>query len=423
MLATIHDHLTLLIERWNGGSLALRSLAVVAMLLLAIAVHRAARFLAKGPLAKAILRSGTPWDDPLVRHNVLMRLCHLLPGLIIYKLAPVALDGYDIAAQWAKQGAGIYMILTGLAVLYAVLDAALDVYRMFRIAERIPLLGLMQAAKVVLTFLSAILILSVLVQRQPTILLTGLGAFAAVLMLVFKDFLLGLVAGIQLSTNNMVRRGDWIEMPEYGADGDVVDIGLVTVKVRNWDKTVSTIPTYALVTSAVKNWRGMSESGGRRIKRAIYINIHSIRFCTEEMLQRFRRFECIADYIDEKAREVAQYNKDHEIDDTELINGRRLTNIGTFRAYAVAYLRNHPMIHNDMTFLVRQLQPAEHGLPIQIYVFSTDQRWVQYEAIQADIFDHLLASVPLFDLEVFQSPSGSDFRRLTSASQSPAAGA
>jgi miniconductance mechanosensitive channel len=231
-------------------------------------------------------------------------------------------------------------------------------------------------------------------------------------MLVFKDTILGFVASIQLSGHDMIRIGDWIEMPKYGADGDVIEVSINTVKVRNWDKTITTIPTYGLVSDAFKNWRGMSESGGRRIKRALHIDMSSIKFCTDEMLERFNKFDFIKNYIAEKQDEIIEYNKEHETDTSQLINGRRQTNIGVFRAYTIAYLKNHPKIHQDMTFLVRHLEPKQYGLPVQIYVFSNDQAWANYEAIQADIFDHLLAALPEFELRVFQNPTGYDFKSL-----------
>ena len=244
--------------------------------------------------------------------------------------------------------------------------------------------------------------------------LSGLGALTAVLLLVFKDTILGLVAGVQLSANKMVAVGDWIEMPKYGADGDVIEVALTTVKVQNWDKTVTTIPAYALISDSFKNWRGMQESGGRRIKRSVSIDVQTIVFCDEEMLGRFAKIKYIAEYIQKKKDELARFNQELKVDDSSLVNGRRMTNVGTFRAYVVAYLKHHPKIHQEMTFLVRQLAPSENGLPIEVYVFSNDKVWANYEAIQADIFDHILAVVPEFDLRVFQVPTGNDFRRLQS---------
>jgi len=232
-------------------------------------------------------------------------------------------------------------------------------------------------------------------------------------MLVFRDTILGLAAGIQLSANKMVQRGDWIEMPSQGADGDVIDVGLTTVKVQNWDKTITTIPTYALISESFKNWRGMDESGGRRIKRSVAIDMTSIRFCDAEMFERFRRIEILSNYLDAKLAEVSDHNTQTAADTSILINGRNLTNVGTFRAYLVAYLRQHSKIHQEMTFLVRQLAPTDKGLPIELYVFSNDQAWARYEDIQADIFDHVLAVLPLFDLRIFQAPTGADLRAVS----------
>jgi miniconductance mechanosensitive channel len=260
--------------------------------------------------------------------------------------------------------------------------------------------------------MAGIFIVSILTDKSPWGILSILGGFTVVLMLVFKDTILGFVASIQLSGHDMVRIGDWIEMPKYGADGDVIDVSIHTVKVRNWDKTITTIPTYGLVTDAFKNWRGMSESGGRRIKRSFYIDMSSIKFCTDEMLERFRKFEFIREYIEQKQKEIDEYNREHAVETSQLINGRRQTNIGVFRAYIIAYLKKHPKIHQGMTFLVRHLEPTPTGLPIQIYVFSSDQAWANYEAIQADIFDHLLAAVPEFELRIFQNPTGHDFAAL-----------
>ncbi len=226
----------------------------------------------------------------------------------------------------------------------------------------------------------------------------------------FKDPILGFVGGIQLSANKMVAIGDWIEMPSHNADGDVTEVALTTVKVRNWDKTITTIPTYDLITSSFKNWRGMQETGGRRMKRSVNIDINTIQLCDEEMLARFSKIQFIREYIDRMKAKVAEYNKEHKVDDSSLVNGQRMTNVGTFRAYVVAYLHNHPSINQELTFLVRQLAPGEGGLPIEIYVFINDTEWVGYEAVQADIFDHILAVVPQFDLRVFQNPTGVDFR-------------
>jgi miniconductance mechanosensitive channel len=251
-----------------------------------------------------------------------------------------------------------------------------------------------------------------LIGRSPLYLLGGLGAFSAVLLLIFKDPILGLVGGIQISANDMVRPGDWIVMNKSGADGVVTDISLTTVKVQNWDKTITTIPTYSLVSESFVNWRGMEESGGRRIKRSINIDMNSVKFASPEQLRKLKKIKLVRNYLDKTEKELKAYNEKNNIDDEVLVNGRRQTNLGIFRAYVAEYLKNNPNINQDMTFLVRQLQPGESGIPIEIYVFSKVQEWGKYEDIQSDIFDHLLATIPEFGLQVFQNPSGADFRRL-----------
>ena len=259
---------------------------------------------------------------------------------------------------------------------------------------------------------AGVVAISLFLGVSPLVLLSGLGALTAVLMLIFQDTILSFVAGIRIINNDLVRVGDWIEMPKFEADGFVIEAGLHTVKVQNWDKTISHIPTHRLVEDPFRNWRGMAESGGRRIKRAIMIDQSSIRFCDEEMLDRYERIQLIRDYVRSRRREIAEYNQAYQVDPSHIVNGRRMTNLGTFRAYVTAYLRNHPRIRQDMMLLVRHLQPTAEGLPIEIYCFVNDTAWVNYEGVQADIFDHILAAVPHFDLRVFQSPSGYDLQTL-----------
>jgi len=256
------------------------------------------------------------------------------------------------------------------------------------------------------------ILISILFDQKLSGLFLGLGTFAAVLMLVFKDTILGFVASIQVSMNNMVNPGDWISMPGRDADGVVLEINLNTVKVQNWDKTISTIPTYALVSESFQNWKGMEESGGRRIKRSINIDMTSVKFCSPEMIEKFNKIQLLQEYIRTKQKEINEFNEKLKVDPSVLVNGRRMTNLGTFRKYIEEYLKIHPLIHEQMTFLVRQLQPNEKGIPMEIYVFSKDQEWANYEAIQADIFDHILAVLPEFDLRVFQNPTGQDILAL-----------
>jgi len=304
------------------------------------------------------------------------------------------------------------MLLITVLVVSALLNAVMAIYRTLSVSRTKPIKGFVDIVRIVVYAVGSVLIICAVMDTSPLVFLSGIGAVTAVLLIVFKDTLLGIMASFQITSADMVREGDWIEMPKYGADGDVIQVSLHTVKVRNWNKTITTIPTYALVSDSFKNWRGMEESGGRRIKRSIYIDMNSIRFCTDEMLTRFEKFQSIADYIRKKRKEIEAFNKEDGIDTSELINGRHLTNIGTFRAYIASYLRNHPKVHQDMTFLIRHLAPSDQGLPIEIYVFSKIQAWADYEAIQADIFDHLLAVVPEFGLRVFQNPTGRDFSKL-----------
>lgn len=361
-------------------------------------------------LERVVEKTKTQWDDIFVEEKVFSRLSYLVPGIIVNFMGPVIFEGDPNAIALIDGMVSVYMIVVSMLVLDALLNAVLGIYRTYEVSRRIPIKSFIQVVKVVVTFVGAILIISVLIGQSPVVLVAGLGALSAVLLLVFQQPILGFVAGIQLSANKMISRGDWIEMPKYHADGDVLDVTLTTVKVQNWDKTISYIPSSAFLQDTFRNWRGMSESGGRRIKRSVNIDMNSIRFCTKETLEKFSKIQYISEYIERKKRELDEHNQANNVDTSTLVNGRHLTNIGTFRAYVVAYLKNHPLIHKEMTFLVRQLPPSEHGLPIEIYVFSKDQVWANYEGIQADIFDHILAVIPEFELKVFQNPTGRDFQ-------------
>ena len=346
------------------------------------------------------------------KHRLAKRLALFFFACVFYAALPHLLSGYSTAIQLTRNISMVCITLVGTLVASSLLDVFLTVYSSSRTSQDIPLKATVQVVKIVAYFVCGIFIVSLILNKTPLYLFSGLSALGALLLLVFRDSILGFVAGIQLIANQMVAKGDWIEMPKYGADGDVIEIALTTVKVKNWDKTITTIPTYALIGESFKNWRGMKESGGRRIKRTVNIDISTIKFCDEDMLNRFSKIQYISDYIQIKKDELSAYNDENEVDDASLVNGRRLTNVGTFRGYTVAYLRHHLMINQEMTFLVRHLAPTEHGLPIEVYVFSKDTIWANYEGIQADIFDHLLAVAPEFDLKVFQNPSGADFRRL-----------
>lgn len=408
------------VEDWLGGlgvphqvsEFGVRMVWLVAVLLLAWVANWIAKGVLMTLIRRAVKKTKTTWDNVLLERGIFTRLSHLVPAVVIYSMAPIVFGGYGRAVSFMQVAAGIYMVGIGLLVVNGVLDSVVEIYRTFEFARKMPIKSFLQVIKIVIYVSATIIVISLILDKNPGKLLAGLGAMTAVLMLIFKDSILGLVGGIQLTTNNMVHIGDWIEMSKYGADGDVIDISLTTVKVQNWDKTIATIPTYALVTDSFRNWRGMTESGGRRIKRAINIDMTSVKFCDEAMLAEFSKFQYISDYIQAKKEELAKWNAAENVDESQLVNGRRLTNLGTFRAYLSAYLRHHPKIHKDMTFLVRHLEPTSKGLPIQIYVFSNDQAWANYEAIQADIFDHMIAAIPQFELRVFQEPTGADFKRL-----------
>lgn len=386
------------------------TLATIAMIVIVAALSFIANWIAKRVvhqvIAKIILRNNVKWDDIILERKVFQKLSHIVPAVIIYSFAPV----FGQAQEVIEKGAVVYLIIVGLAVINAALNAADDIYRTLEVSKEKPIKGFIQVVKIIVFTIGAILVIANLIGQSPLILLSGLGALSAVLMVIFKDSLLGLVAGVQLTTNDMVRVGDWIEMPKYNADGDVIEISLNTVKVSNWDKTITMIPSYALISDSFKNWRGMQNSGGRRIKRAVHIDTASIRFCTPEMIEKFRKIHHLTDYIQRKEQEIEAYNEEHGIDRSVVVNGRRMTNIGCFRAYVENYLKNHPHIHKGMTLMVRQLAPGEYGLPLEIYAFTDGTAWTFYESVQADIFDHIFAVAPEFGLRVFQNPTGHDLQ-------------
>ncbi len=364
-----------------------------------------------GWLGKLIQLSDTVWDDALHREGVFSRLAPLLPALIAWYGAPLIPHPHENVEIVLRRCALALMIFVGVRSLAAFLTAANAIYSRNPANRDRPIKGYLQVATIITHLIAAILILSVMMDRSPWLFLSGIGALTAVLLLVFRDTLLSLVASISLTGNDMIHVGDWIEMPQYQADGDVIDIALHTVKIQNFDKTITTIPTYQLLNSSFKNWRGMSQSGGRRIKRSIQIDIGSVRFLTDEEIGRFATFDLLGEYIAAKKEELANYNSREGIDSTIPANARNLTNLGTFRAYLERYLASHPKIHGSMTRIVRQLAPTAEGLPIEIYCFTRTTKWAEYEAIQGDIFDHVLALLSEFDLRIYQSPAGMDIDR------------
>ncbi len=339
---------------------------------------------------------------------------HLIPAIFLHSAAPGFL-GADAAITPALQAfALLYLLLAAVLALYSLLNGFARLYEQRPMARRVPATSFVQVAKLLIALAALVLAVSILIDRSPVIIFSGLGAMTAVLLLVFKDAILGFVAGIQLAANRMISVGDWIEMPKYGADGDVEEVGLTTVKVRNWDRTRTTIPTYALISDSFKNWRGMQESGGRRIKRSLHIDMHRVRLLDDKLRAHLEKIRLLEDYLRRKDEEIRAWceSEGYSAREEAGINGRRLTNLGTFRAYIEAYLKKHPKIHQDMTLLVRHMPPDERGLPMEIYCFTNDIRWAHYEGIQSDIFEHLIAMAAEFDLGVFQEPSGGDIRHL-----------
>ena len=366
-------------------------------------------------VARIVKNNRYKWDDYMYERGVFNRLSLIVPALIVHIFSNFFAPHIQLLLQ---QIVMIYLVAIGISTINALLSSLNDIYQTYEISKNRPIKGYLQVIKIILYVIGGILIISSITGKSPLILLSGISALSAVLLIIFKDSLLGLVAGIQLSANDMVRIGDWIEMPNFNADGDVIDITLNTVKVRNFDKTITTIPTYALVSNAFKNWRGMSESGGRRIKRSICIDVTSVKFLDEAELKALEHIQLLLPYLKKRLTEIESDNARRSVNTENPVNGRRLTNIGVFRKYLELYLKHHSEINQNMTLLVRQLDPNETGVQIEIYAFASTTEWGRYEAIQSDIFDHIFAAVSYFDLRIFQQPTGSDFKRIISHTSS-----
>lgn len=364
-------------------------------------------------LTFAVRKTASKWDDALLESGFFRALSWLVPVLIVH-LGSSAYRGLnDQLGLVMSILVQLALVLAVLRIIGRVLDATLLIYRSLERSKAHPIKGYVQLVKILVNMTGVILMISILTRQSPLYLLSGLGAMTAVLMLIFKDTLLSLVASMQITTQKLIRVGDWIEVPSYKADGDVVDVALHTITVQNWDKTLVTIPTSQLIADGFKNWRGMSDSGGRRIKRHLLFDMRSVRFLSSDELEGLKKVQLLSPYLEERLDQIEAWNKQNEVDLDNVVNGRRLTNLGCFREYLQKYLEKHPMIYDpgQMTFLVRQLQPTDKGIGIEIYVFSRDTRWVNYEAIQADIFDHILAVVDTFGLRLFQSPSDASLER------------
>ena len=380
-------------------------------------------FVSHGVLASAARgwarRTRTLWDDSLVEAEVFGRLAHLPPAMVIYYGIQFVPDLNETVELLVQRVAFSTLIIVAVRALAAFLSALNEIYASNPENRTKPIKGYLQVVKIALYLVAGLLVVATLMDQSPMLFLSGIGAMTAVLLLVFRDTILSLVASVQLTGNDMIHVGDWIEMPTYGADGDVIDIALHTVKIQNWDKTITTIPTHALISDAFKNWRGMSQAGGRRIKRSLYVDVSSVRFLEAEDIEGLSRWSLLRDYVAQKQAELGTWNAQDGRDSAINADIRRLTNVGTLRAYIERYLESHPLIHDNMTLLVRQLQPTDRGLPIEIYCFTTTTEWNAYEAIQADLFDHLLAILPELGLRAFQSPAGADIARFANHEGTP----
>ncbi|MCR5659379.1 MAG: mechanosensitive ion channel family protein [Bacteroidales bacterium] len=383
------------------ASLAIaEGIAVASLLVVGFLLYFLARFIINKTVNVLIKKTPSKYDDLLIKNKVFVRICLLIPAIIIKYYIKDAMPDFTDAAAIIVKITKIYEITVYASILMAVVNTAHELYNSFETSKLKPIEGLVQVIKGVIIAVSVLLITTFLLGKSLSSIIIGLGTLSAVLMLIFQDSIKGFVGSIQLSINDMLRIGDWISVGP--ADGTVQEINLTTVKVQNWDNTITTIPTYNLISNPFTNWRGMSESGGRRIARTINIDVNTIRYCTPEMLEKYKHYSLVKDYITQREADIAEYNKANNIDTSEIMNGRQQTNLGIFRAYLKAYINNNPKLNHNLTMMVRQLQPTEFGVPLQIYAFSSDKQWVNYEEIQSDIFDHVIAAATMFDLRIYQ---------------------
>ncbi len=375
-------------------------IAIVTLLAVGVLLYFLAKFLIKKTVYIIIKKTPSKYDDLLIKNKVLIRICLLIPAILVRYYADDVLPTFPDAEAVVIKLAKIYEIIVYTSILISLVNTAHDLYNSFEMSKIKPIQGLIQVTKGILYAVCVLLITAFLLGKSVGTIVIGLGTLSAVLMLIFQDSIKGFVGSIQLSVNDMLRIGDWIVMGQ--ADGTVQEINLTTVKVQNWDNTITTIPTYTLVSAPFTNWRGMSESGGRRIARSINIDVNTIHYCTPEMLEKYKHYALVKDYITQKEEDIQEYNRANGIDTSEIMNGRQQTNLGIFRAYIKAYINNNPKLNHNLTMMVRQLQPTEFGVPMQIYAFSSDKQWVNYEEIQSDIFDHIIAAAAMFDLKIYQ---------------------
>ena len=388
-------------------------ISILGIVVLAVVANFIAKKIIVAILTMIVKRTKNTWDDYLVKRKVFHKLSHLAPALVIQFTIGIALYEYSPNFSFViERLTYVYMVIVWLLVINSLLNALHDIYLTFEMSKNRNIKGYIQLIKIIVFAVGAILIISILISKSPAKLLVGMGASAAIMTLVFKDTILGLVASIQASANNMVNPGDWIEMPARNADGSVLEITLNTVKVQNWDNTITTFPTYALVSESFINWKGMQESAGRRIKRTIFVDVRSVQFASVELLEKLKQIQILKPYLEDKIKEIKEYNEKIGAETDMPVNGRRLTNIGVFRKYLELYLADNPNVSKEATSMVRHLQPTEKGIPLEVYCFSSEKAWVKYEEVQADIFDHIFAIIPQFELRIFQSVSGNDLAKV-----------
>ena len=399
LVSTINQLMDITIFRTITGMVVLLFCAAISFLL--------ARKIGLKMIRGAAARTRSAWDDALVRRGVFSQVTFLVPAVVLY----FGISFFSFSTDILGRVILSYVVINLVIMINRLLSAGVDIYETYPVSITRPIKGYVQLLNMVVYVLGGVSAICVLLAISPWGVLSGLGAVTALLILVFRDTILSLIASVQIAAYDLVRRGDWIEMPQLGVDGDVIDVALHTIRVQNWDKTIITVPTHRLVQDSFKNWRGMAESGGRRIKRSVLIDQGSIKFLNDKDVEAFSRIDHLKSYLTNKTTELRD---SAPVSDTQshLLNGRTLTNIGTFRAYVEAYLRENSKIHKKMTFLVRQLPPSSNGLPLEIYVFTNDTDWGRYESIQADIFDHLLAALSIFELRVFQHPTGFDMKNI-----------
>lgn len=385
---------------YSLSAIIAESISSLSLLIFSFGIFFLIKFILKKTVYKIIQLSTNKYDDLLIKNKVIGRMCLLIPALITGALLSRVLPDFPDTAAFLTKAVNICEIVIFTMILSAFISTGEDLYNMHEMSRIKPITGLVQVSKIVLYVLTVLVIIAYVLGTKISTVLISMGTMSAIIILVFQDTIKGFVGGIQLSVNDMLRLGDWIVVGP--ADGIVQEINLTTVKVQNWDNTITTVPTYNLVSNPFTNWRGMSESGGRRIARSINIDVNTIRYCTPEMLEKYKQYSLVKDYIEQKEEDILEYNKANKIDTNLILNGRQQTNLGIFRAYIKAYLNNNPKLNHNLTMMVRQMQPNEFGVPLQIYTFSSDKQWINYEEIQSDIFDHIIAAAPMFDLKIYQ---------------------